>query len=147
MHCPPMPQLPSTAKHPTRLPETSRKHSRTHTLLSPLQECFISMADEMKEQESCKQANLSVSLGPCQVSFSSSQHLSHQPEPSQAALRDQCANGFQVLQQGMEEEHREGSLSFPPLSLMKSPQLAPGSALKHTFQCMTPISRLPSMLF
>ena len=105
------------------------------------------MADEMKEQESCKQANLSVSLGPCQVSFSSSQHLSHQPEPSQAALRDQCANGFQVLQQGMEEEHREGSPSFPPLSLMKSPQLAPGSALKHTFHCMMLISRLSSMRF
>lgn len=102
----------------------------------------------MKEQESCKQADLSVSLGPCQVSFSSSQHLSSaKAQPSQAALRDRCADGFQVLQQGMKEEHREGSPSFPPLFLMKSPQLAPGSVLKHTFHCVVAISRLPSMHF
>ena len=36
LHCLHMPQLPSTAKHPAGLPQTSGKHSRTHTLPSPL---------------------------------------------------------------------------------------------------------------
>lgn len=67
-------------------PQRSRKHSRTHTHCHLLHECFTSMADEIKEQESCKGAHFSVSLEPCQVSFSSSQHLPHQPEPSPAWL-------------------------------------------------------------
>lgn len=67
-------------------PQRSRKHSRTHTLPSPPGECFTSMADEIKEQESCKEAHLNVSLGPCQGSFSSRQHLPHQAEPSPARL-------------------------------------------------------------
>lgn len=67
------------------------------------------MADE--RAGSCKEANPSVSLGPFRVSFGSSQHLSHQPEPSQAAPRDWGANGFQVLQQGLE---RSTGKALPP---------------------------------
>lgn len=44
----------------------------------------------------------------------------------------------------MEEDHGEGS---PTFILHKSPQLAPGSALKHTFHRVMLISRLASMHF
>lgn len=57
--------LPSIPLGSSSQAESTAGH--THPAVSS-----ASTAGEMKEQESCKQANSSISLGPCQVRFSSS---------------------------------------------------------------------------